>query len=145
MNYGRVHGQSVFCNPSYDDICRLLSDRKDILQYLTICSVNTSCVVNITCECKHLKSLFLYNDRWSPTNLDLKSLTELPNLECLQLCIPYETVIENTQVLGHEMHSLVKMEIIASGYIENSSINIMFHLCPNLEHVKLHTICLRDE
>jgi hypothetical protein len=97
------------------------------------------------CKCKHLRRLFLYNDGWDVTVLDLNLLTELQDLECFQMCILHQIKIQETQVTGHEMPRLVKMEIVSKDSVPSKSIAVMFELCPNLHHVKVQTSDLKDE
>jgi hypothetical protein len=140
----RIHNQSILCNPSFEDINRILRAGKDILKYLTIFAKITSMEMNMIYECTHLRSLFLYGDSSDVINLDFNSLTKLKNLETLQLYVCSLTGMEETGV-EDDLPRLVKLEIIIWHYAPNSVISFVFNMCPNLEHIKLRTVGFTDE
>lgn len=144
--YGKVRGGCIYINASYDEIIQLLTDRKYTLKYLTFSSgIIKSREMYMICECKQLVRLFLYNDGSDVTVLDLNLLTELQNLECFQMCITHQMEIRKTLVTGRKMLRLLKMEIVIKSSVPNESIAVMFELCPNLQHLKVHTSDLTDE
>jgi len=142
--FGKLHGPSVFNKPTYEDIVRLLSEKKDILQYLVICSKAISTLPNMICECKELRCLFLYIKHWYFTNLDSMILTKLQNLECLQVytnkCRSHGSI-----TAGNEMLRSVKLEVVITDPFPNPSIGGLFNNCPNLQHIKLQFEFLKDE
>jgi hypothetical protein len=100
--------------------------------------------MNMVYECEHLRSLFLYGDSSDVINLDFNSLTKMKDLESLQLCIFGHN---NMGAIREECYlpRLVKLEIISLQHFSNSVISSMFNICPNLQHINLHTIGLNDE
>jgi hypothetical protein len=146
QTYGRELRGCVYIKPSYDEIEHLLAFRRCTLKYLTFNStIIKSREMYMICKCKYLRHLFLCNNGSDVTVLDLNLLTELQNLECFQLRISTLIDIRGTLVTGREMLRLVKMEIVCKCSVSNESIAVMFKLCPNLQHVKVQTLDLKDE
>ncbi|PNF34765.1 hypothetical protein B7P43_G03777 [Cryptotermes secundus] len=145
--YGKVRGEGcIYINASHDEMKQLLTAREYILKYLTFSSgIIKSREMSMICKCKQLVRLFLYIDGSDVTVLDLNLLTELQNLECFQLCIAHRMEILETLVTGRKMLRLLKMEIVSKGSVPNESLAMMFELCPNLQHLKVHTSDLTDE
>jgi hypothetical protein len=141
----QFHGARVSHSPSVKDAVRLLSARKDTLQFLSLCSKITSEEMAVVCACEHLKSLCLQSDYRVTTTLDLDSLTRLQNLECLQLCIYHNRDMHKSVRAKPEMPLLVKLEIFSSFSFTNSSILSITHISPNLQYLKLQTAALNDE
>jgi len=142
--FGKLHGPSVFNKPTYEDILRLLSEKKDILRYLVICSKAISTLPNMICECKELRCLFLYVKHWDFTKLDSMTLTKVQNLECLQV-YTNRCKLRGSFTAGNEMLRLVKLEVVITDPFPNSSIGGLFDKCPNLQHIKLQFEFLKDE
>jgi hypothetical protein len=139
-----IESESVLCNPSLEDINRTLRSVKDTLTYLTIFAKLTSVDMGLIYECEHLRSLILHDDFSDAIYLDFNSLTKLKYLGSLQLCIfPHCGMGEfHAQC---DLPCLVKLEIVTWTSFPNSIVSLMFNICPNLQHVKLQTIGLRDD
>jgi hypothetical protein len=134
--FGKLHGPSVFNKPTYKDILRLLSEKKDILQYLVICSKAISTLPNMIYGRKELRCLCLYIKRWYFTNLYSMILTKLQNLHCLHV-YTNKNRLRGSFTAGNEMIRLVKLEVVITDPFPNPSIGGLFNKCPNLQHIKL--------
>jgi len=129
--FGKLHGPSVFNKSTYEDIVRLLSEKKDILQYLVICSKAISALPNAIGGCKELRCLFLYIKSWDFTNLYSVILTKLQNLDCLQV-YTNKYRLRGSFTAGNEMIRLVKLEVVITDPFPNPSISGLFNKFPNL-------------